>query len=125
MYMYRVHAVPKRPRRGHQIIWNWSYRQALEMKPGSSARATSALSLWAISSPLCVYVKVYFLLDCSLEQDLLRFPLLATQEAPSVWDKMSYLILEVSFLCLFLFFGGGGLGGHSCGLPHALQLFRH
>lgn len=76
------------------------------MKPESSARATSVLSLWAISSPLCMDVKVCFLLECPLKQDLLTSPLLARQEAPNVFDKMSYLTLEMFFLCLFLFGGG-------------------
>lgn len=55
IYILCVCPVFTEPRKGHQIAWNWSYRHLwattwmLEIKPSSSALATTALNYWTIS----------------------------------------------------------------------------
>lgn len=46
-YMY-VCTIPG-ARRGHQVPWNWSYRQLmLEVEPGSSGKAADVYKCWII-----------------------------------------------------------------------------
>ena len=63
MYVYvpRVWLVPAEVRRDYWAFWNCSYEWMLEIKPGSSTRAVSALNHWAISltSPVNDFTNVF------------------------------------------------------------------
>jgi hypothetical protein len=56
--LYYMYTLSRESRRGHQILWNWSYRTLLPMmwvlriKPHLSERATHAFSCGAIFSSL-------------------------------------------------------------------------
>lgn len=57
MYVHQMHAVPEEARRGEQVSWKWNYiddcnRWMLELDPGSSAIAASAINHRDMSSPL-------------------------------------------------------------------------
>lgn len=72
MYVCTLHScpVPEEAKRGHQILWDWSYKQlratmsVLRIEPWSSGTAVGSLNHCAISLSLNVYFKDFWGEQC-------------------------------------------------------------